>query len=82
MANTQNHRPKVHRFREYGLWLMDKYSSPPAKKYIYFENRLEYNPTGASEKELLALGNALLVSHILNRVLILPQAHPHRASYA
>ena len=67
---------KIYRFKEHLLWMVDtnSYYSNPNAKYLMFENPIDFgNATRGAEKE--ALKSALIISHMLGRILILPSFH-------
>ena len=59
----------MHRLREFNFWLLD--DPLPEQKYIYFHNTIDANSED-KRVELHLVQKALIVAHILHRVLILP----------
>jgi len=67
---------KIYRFKENHLWMYDKdgYYSDSNRKYITYNNPIDFSKK-TSEYERKALENALSISRITNRTLILPKFH-------
>jgi len=70
---------KVYRMREHLMWLYDRdrYYSSPTRKYLTLDNPTpRYRASGnVTRNELLALRTALIIGHLVNRVVILPIFH-------
>ncbi len=67
---------KIYRFKENHFWVLDEdqYYSSQSRKYIYYDNPLEYESTQTTYKqEEDALLSALAIGIILNRTVILPK---------
>ena len=67
---------KIYRFKEHLLWKVDTngYYSNQNAKYMIYENPIDLgNTTRGAERE--ALKAALIISHLLGRILILPTFH-------
>ncbi len=66
---------KVYRFKEHLMWVsdQDRYYSDPHRKYLTYDNPVTFSRLTKKE-ETLALHNALAISMLLNRTLILPAA--------
>ena len=64
-------RPKIYRFKEMGMWVVDKdgYYSSNSSKYLTYGN-----PSGSSRnQERAALDLAFKIAHLLGRIVILPK---------
>ena len=70
---------KVYRFKELLMWMVDRngYYSNTQRKYLTFDNPIDFGPEFTLEHELLALRTALRIGNILNRTVILPAFHCH-----
>ncbi|ELU08709.1 hypothetical protein CAPTEDRAFT_227405 [Capitella teleta] len=71
---------KVYRFREMLQWIhdgLDGYYTNPDRRYLTYLNAEPSNTKGSETRdmEVKALRNALAVSSLLNRTLILPRFH-------
>ena len=69
---------KVYRFKEHFMWVMDTngYYSSEKAEYLTFENTLNFSiDKEMKQVEIQSLKTALLIGHILNRILILPTFH-------
>ena len=69
---------KVYRFKEHFMWVIDTngYYSNEKAKYLTFENTLRFSTDKEMKQaEMRSLKTALLIGHILKRILILPTFH-------
>ena len=69
---------KIYRFREHLMWQYDgdeQYYSSETRKYLAYTNPANAAREDATERELSALQTALVVGHLLDRVVILPRFH-------
>ena len=75
---------KIYRFQETGLWQVDTdgYYSDSNRKYLSFDNPLDFGPELTLQYETNALKTALLIGHLLNRTVILPTFHCYGCKYA
>ena len=65
---------KRYRFKELRCWVIDDndYYSDPNRKYLSYENTIDLNGDEIEAAEKEALMSGLIISHLLNRTLILP----------
>ena len=72
---------KIHRFKEAGLWTVDKdrYYSNKTAKYIMYQNPIDFGGSTRITllKERAALITALTIGMLLKRILIFPKFHCH-----
>ena len=72
---------KIHRFKETGLWSIDKerYYSSKSRKYIMYSNPIDFGQTTEYRNteliEASSLITAMTLGKILNRTLIFPKFH-------
>ena len=68
---------KRYRFKEFRLWYVDSntYYSNKYRKYLYYENPIDFGPASTIKKEMEALKSALSIGYLLNRTVILPSFH-------
>jgi len=74
---------KVYRFKETGLWSVDTggYYSDPSRKYLTYENVLDFASNDIHKLEANALRVALFIGHLLNRTVILPTFSCYGCTY-
>ena len=70
---------KIHRFKETGLWSVDKnrYYSNKRAKYIMYQNPIDFEGSSGVTllKERAALITALTIGKLLKRIVIFPKFH-------
>ena len=70
---------KIHRFKETGLWSVDKnrYYSNRRAKYIMYQNPIDFEGSSGATllKERAALITALTIGKLLKRIVIFPKFH-------
>lgn len=71
------HATKVYRFKEAGFWSVDYdgYYSDPNRKYLAFDNSVDFGRNLTILRETKALENALTIATLLDRVVVLPRFH-------
>lgn len=74
---------KIYRFKENGMWQVDSkgYYSDPTRKYLTYDNPVDFGPNLTLRHETEALKTALDIGHLLNRTLILPAFHCYGCKY-
>ena len=73
---------KRYRFKELLWWHVDSgYYSDPARKYLAYENPRDFGAPSTQRQETDALISALIISHLLDRTLILPTFTCHNCKY-
>ena len=72
---------KIHRFKETGLWTVDKnqYYSKKTGRYLIYHNPQDFGDSKRATllKEKAALITALTIGKLLNRIVIFPKFHCH-----